>query len=99
MLEDGGLLLTWALAAPPQLGCDLEAEELAHHRLEYLDMEGPLSGNRGTVERTDAGEFEWLVREPDEVMIDLRGEALRGTAQLTRRDGQSWRFFLRDALS
>ena len=99
MLEDGEHLLTWALADMPRVNCDTDAEQLGHHRIEYLDTQSPLSGNRGTVQRIAAGEFEWLVREKDRITITLRGEALRGTAQLIRCDGQSWRFLLRDASS
>ena len=99
MLEDGEHLLTWALAAMPQVDCDTDAEQLGDHRLEYLDIEGRLSGDRGTVQRAAAGEFEWLVREKDQITIALRGEALQGTVQLIHLGGQSWRFLLRDALS
>ena len=97
MLEDDGQLLTWALSAMPQVDCDTEAEQLSNHRIEYLNIEGPLSGARGTVKRIEAGEFEWLVRDEDQITIAPCGETLLGTAQLTRRDGQSWRFLLSEA--
>ena len=98
MLEDGDHLLTWALAAMPQVDCDTDAEQLGNHRLEYLDIEGRLSRDRGTVQRVAEGEFEWLVREKNEIVIALGGEALQGTVQLIHRGGQSWRLLLRDAL-
>ena len=99
MLEDGDHLLTWALAAMPQVDCDTDAEQLGNHRLEYLSIEGRLSRDRGTVQRVAEGEFEWLVREKNEIVIALGGEALQGTVQLIHRGGQSWRLLLRDALS
>ena len=34
------------------------ATQLADHRLAYLDYEGPVSGNRGYVERLDHGTYE-----------------------------------------
>lgn len=98
MLEDGDHLLTWALAAMPRVDCDTDAEQLGNHRLEYLDIEGRLSRDRGTVQRVAEGEFEWLVREKNEIVIALGGEALQGTVQLIHRGGQSWRLLLRDAL-
>ena len=61
MLESGGILRTWALAALPAAGEPITAEQLPDHRLHYLDYEGPLSGNRGSVTRWDHGSFE-LVR-------------------------------------
>jgi hypothetical protein len=99
MLADGEHLLTWALREMPHVNCETDAEQLGSHRIEYLDIEGPLSGNRGRVERIDAGKFEWLVREKDRITIALHGETLQGTAQLTRHDDQSWRFLLRDVSS
>jgi coenzyme F420-reducing hydrogenase gamma subunit len=38
------------------------------------------------------------VREKNEIVIALGGEALQGTVQLIHRGGQSWRLLLRDAL-
>ena len=61
MLESDGVLRTWRLAALPQTPPDsMEAEELADHRLAYLEYEGPVGGERGTVSRVDAGTFETL---------------------------------------
>src|SRR5436305_12258768 len=45
MLEHDGSLRTWRLATPPVADQDVAAEELADHRLAYLDYEGPVSGN------------------------------------------------------
>lgn len=58
MLENEEALTTWAL--PPQtLGeafvCT--AAPLPEHRLAYLEYEGPVSGNRGSVRRVDAGSY------------------------------------------
>jgi hypothetical protein len=62
MLESQGGLLTWEFPslphAPPPLGFNaLGIRRLPDHRLEYLEFEGPISGNRGFVEREDYGEF------------------------------------------
>ena len=64
MLETGGALRTWALDEPPervrsgQGEHSVQGELLRDHRLAYLDYEGPVSGDRGTVVRWDTGEYE-----------------------------------------
>jgi hypothetical protein len=53
----GSPLATWRCAHwPPQEGDSLEP--LAEHRREYLDYEGPVSGNRGEVRRVERGRCE-----------------------------------------
>jgi hypothetical protein len=78
MFEDGDSLLTWAIEQLPVVGQSLAALQLPPHRLVYLDYEGPVSGNRGTVSRTDRGEFDWQFRTEMEWRVELRGERLRG---------------------
>ena len=67
MLESDGVLRTWALAEMPRIVArrPIDAEGLADHRLAYLDYEGPVSGERGSVGRVDAGTFETLVEDDD----------------------------------
>lgn len=93
-LEDGATLLTWALAEPPAAGQSIAAQALPNHRTAYLDYEGPVSGNRGTVTRWDAGLFQWRRRSDGEIAVRLDGRILRGEATLTRvQDGSpEWRF-------
>jgi hypothetical protein len=91
LLEAGGVLRAWRLMAEPFAGAEIPAEPNVDHRLLYLDYEGPVSGDRGTVRRWDAGTFEWLVEEPDRVAIDLRGEKVSARAEWTR-DEARWVF-------
>ena len=59
MLENGDILTTWAMT--PQLSTDsftCHVESLPDHRRAYLEYEGPVSHNRGTVRRIDEGIFE-----------------------------------------
>jgi hypothetical protein len=97
MLEDGGTLLTWALAEPPAAGRPIAAEALANHRTAYLDYEGPVSGHRGTVTRWDAGTFQWQRRNDREIVVVLCGQVLGGEMTLTRTDemSQRWQCFIR----
>lgn len=59
MLEQGGRLLTWALPEMPAIGKSIAARRLPDHRLEYLNYEGPVSGDRGEVSRLIAGTYAW----------------------------------------
>ena len=97
LLEDAGTLLTWALAESPAAGRPIAADALTNHRTAYLDYEGPVSGNRGSVTRWDAGTFEWRHRSDREVAVILTGGVLCGEAILTREDDatQCWKFVLR----
>lgn len=58
------LLATWRLARNPLEHTGLIAgERIADHRRLYLDYEGPVSGDRGTVRRLARGNVEWLPAE------------------------------------
>jgi hypothetical protein len=84
MLEAGPVLRNWAIDEPLVVGRDLAARALADHRPIYLDYEGPIAGDRGTVRRVDRGTFEVRVWEPDRVIVDLQGDQLSGVADLWR---------------
>lgn len=93
MLELGGVLRTWAMEALPIAGESTAAEQLQDHRLAYLEYEGEISGERGSVSRVDAGEYE--IDEETELAITARmtGQRLKGTLTLVRdeRESQRWR--------
>ena len=97
MLEDGPVLRTWALDRPPRPAARGSAGQLAEHRLAYLDYEGPVSGDRGTVRRIDRGTFEPIVWETDRVVVRLYGAQVIGELELRRlgepsSDRASWAF-------
>ena len=62
MLETDTALMTWSI--PPQclggLSFVCPAVRLPDHRKHYLDYEGEVTGNRGTVVRIDTGTYESL---------------------------------------
>jgi hypothetical protein len=92
MLEDGAALATWRLAELPAPGGPaVAAERLADHRLAYLDYEGPLAGNRGSVHRVDAGEFQWQERTGTHIRVCLSGLRLKGLVELTLSSNTAWR--------
>jgi hypothetical protein len=86
MLEDDGVLRTWALADAPENGAAICAQALPDHRIAYLTYEGPVSGNRGHVTRWDEGDFQWLERTTQSLRVSVAGRRLHGEIRLTRDD-------------
>lgn len=86
MLEQDGVLRTWAINAPIVPQADLPARALPDHRLVYLDYEGEVSGQRGTVRRIASGKYAARVWTEGHVLVELRGAQLAGTAELRRAD-------------
>jgi hypothetical protein len=82
MLEAGDVLRTWAIDAPIVAGQALPARALADHRRIYLEYEGEISGNRGSVRRVDAGVFRIFVWSPEHVRVEVAGTQLVGEVDL-----------------
>lgn len=61
--DDSGPLRTWALEGKPTFDQDaafaITASSLADHRRAYLEYEGTVAGDRGSVTREEAGLAEW----------------------------------------
>jgi len=90
LLEKGDVLKTWRLAAEPgQRG--VRADPVDDHRLFYLEYEGPISGDRGTVSRWDAGTYEMITQDCDRWWFELYGEKLKGWRFITRL-AHGWEF-------
>ena len=90
LLEADGVLKAWRLLADPASG-DAPAEPNTDHRLLYLDYEGPVSGNRGTVARWDVGSFDGDVCGAGGWRVRWRGAKLAGWAEM-RPTPDGWRF-------
>ena len=93
MLEQGGMLRTWAMGQLPATGETMIAERLQDHRLAYLDYEGEISGGRGCVSKVDAGEYEVVEENQEVTRVRMHGQKLRGTLTLTHDEhhDQRWR--------
>jgi hypothetical protein len=92
MFEHGGSLRTWAAERLPEEGAETEALQLADHRLEYLNYEGLVSGDRGSVSRWDAGEYTLEVEAENRVVMTLAGSGLAGRMTFGRAGAdQLWR--------
>jgi len=92
MLETGPVLHTWKLAAAPQPSIGIPAEKSFDHRLIYLDYEGPISGDRGSVSRWDGGTFETLIEQENRRVFRVLGKRLQGTVELVNRPETGWQF-------
>ena len=89
MLERDGVLKTWRLPAPPSQQ-PRTALAIGDHRLAYLEYEGPVSGDRGTVKRWDAGTYETLADTGQAWTIRLRGTRWQGTVVLSPVTDAHW---------
>ena len=86
LLEQGDSCRTWRLAGiPARGGAEVNAVEVAPHRLAWLDHEaGAVSGGRGFARRIDGGPFERMIPPAGEatpeaaVHVTLRGDRLAG---------------------
>ena len=102
MFETEGALRTWAIRQMPDESEPQSADALADHRMEYLTYEGPVSGERGSVTRWDAGIYQRSAEIPlvggrimgrDDFRFQIVGTRLRGTIELIRGpDGWRYRF-------
>jgi DNA polymerase Ligase (LigD) len=88
MLEADGVLLNWRLAAPPADGLVVSAEQIADHRLAYLDHDGPVSGNRGVARPWDKGDY---VSADNETVV-LNGRRWSGRVRMRVAEGSMWSF-------
>lgn len=93
LLEHGDHALCWRLMRQPCCNEPIATEKLSPHRLLYLDYEGPVGQDRGTVKRIDSGTFQITATEPVFV-IQLEGLTWARQASLDHVDvNQSfWRF-------
>ncbi len=97
LLEAGSGLRAWRLPSPPTAGETLTAQANFDHRPFYLDYEGPVSGNRGTVTRWDAGTFNGTL-DGEHIDIGVAGQKLSGRLILDRQGDQTWQLRFQPAL-
>lgn len=87
LLECGPVLKAWRLHGEPAVGVAVAAEAIGDHRLLYLDYEGPIGGDRGSVRRWDTGTYQGEVSEPNWLLV-FAGARLIGTGVLFDERGQ-----------
>lgn len=91
MLEQADILTTFRLEQPPQaaLNSAVRAVKIFDHPLRFLTYEGPVQKGTGRVRIADRGTCDQSEGE-DVITLELRGEILRGSFTLTRREGTIW---------
>lgn len=78
-------LWTWRLLQEPDSATEITCERLPDHRRRYLDYEGPVSGDRGTVTRWDSGNYKVLSETPN-LVIEISGRRMNGKIMI--QDGK-----------
>jgi hypothetical protein len=98
MLENEGVLLTWGVPELPRTDAAVAGERLPDHRLVYLDYEGLVAGDRGSVQRVEGGEFEWIEMTPTRFQAQVVGKKMRGRLVIEQdaKEPQRWRVALSD---
>jgi bifunctional non-homologous end joining protein LigD len=103
-LEEGGVLLSWAIPKTPPLepGEKRLAVATEDHPLDYADFEGVIPEHEygaGTVEIWDRGTYATIEAAEGKRIVDIRGRRLKGHYALVRlkpRPGEKdvhWLFF------
>jgi hypothetical protein len=75
MIQDGDHLLTWRVPSQPRAGQEQVVQQIAAHRLEFLDFTGELTEQRGRVEQVARGMLEPTRWENDSISGTLRGSS------------------------
>lgn len=89
LLEEECSARTWRLLRKPCLGEPIAAEPLPDHRLMYLDYEGVVSGDRGSVKRIIAGTYEPISVDPEVMALGLSDNNFAVSAVIrTQTDGR-----------
>ncbi len=82
LLENGESLKSWRVRQNLLVQHVQIIERLADHRIIYLDYEGPVSGNRGTVLRWDEGELIRFDRQQESLCVELKGNKIAGAIRI-----------------
>lgn len=78
------------LTASETHACRLLCKRIQDHRPAYLDYEGPVSRNRGSVRQVEHGAFELIERSGRRWLIRLKGARLEGLFELRPVGPDSW---------
>lgn len=94
MVEQAETLATWQLQSNPTTNptATINAKRIADHRRAYLEYEGPISQNRGQVQRIESGTCAVLESSTSRWILDLQGQHLNGKHELNRVAHLLWRW-------
>lgn len=98
MIENGETLATWKMEQPSENATaeGISCRRLGGHRREYLEYEGPISGERGSVTRHDEGQCEFEKQDESVWCGRFDGKKLSWRFELRRGDVdvETWTFYL-----
>lgn len=95
MIESGERLATWKFPDFPGAGDSRQScRRIGEHRRLYLDYEGPISGDRGVVDRQDSGDCRVTESIGDRWVVEFFGGRLAGEYELVQSSSESdvWLF-------
>ena len=94
MIERGSLLATWQLTRNPldPGHWPIPARRIGDHRKAYLEYEGPLTRNRGSVTRIESGTAKLTEHDPTRYTLQLTGTKLSGDFTLAHTADDQWTF-------
>jgi hypothetical protein len=91
LFEQDGVLQTWSIPFPPDERANQPAKSLPDHRIDYLNYEGPVSGDRGHVSRWDEGDYEGIEEDAALSVMRLMGKRLQGDIEWRQNDAGAWK--------
>ncbi len=74
MLEGDEKLITWNCSQNPLTHPAAECRRIADHRKAYLTYEGPVSQNRGAVQRIESGRYDAIEINESHWVVQLKGQ-------------------------
>ena len=91
-LDAGGSLRAWKLPAnfSPYTAATILPN--TSHRRFYLDFEGELTGERGSVLRWDHGEYQWIEESAELIRANFAGQRLSGVHEWISTASSNWIF-------
>jgi hypothetical protein len=96
LLEQGDALATWQFETNPAeaLAEKLPCRRLPDHRRIYLDYQGPISGERGQVQRVESGLWQPLCITDARWEFELSSEEFSGRFVLQAHDDadEAWQW-------
>ncbi len=91
LCEEGETLRAWEFSEPMTI-LRQKVKALPAHRRAYLDFEGLISGDRGSVRRVAEGTYKLLSESATEWVVRLNGTTILGELHLARETPEepSW---------
>ena len=91
MVQAQDTLKTWSMEQMIVADQPMKARQRPDHRLIYLDYEGSVSGDRGTVRRVVGGNYRTVSWAEDRVVLQLESPQLSGELRFeTEERGGDW---------